>query len=791
MGWTTFPDLRDTSFVVFSALRSRLGGLRLRLVGLLLLALLPAFGLMIFSASESRSRAIEDAQANAMRLTELATANQRQLIDSSRDILITLAQLPAIQSKDRAACLFFLSNTLMQHPLYANFGAANGSGDVFCMTLPQRLPINIAHQDYFQQSMANRDFAISEYQISATNSQAVIILSYPVLDSMGQPQGIVFASLDLRWLGQFMAAAPLPAGSALRVIDRNGVTLASFPDGEIEIGHIMPERSITRRILEESVGLTQGKDIHGISRIFAYTPLHAGADPDIYMVISIPTKAAFAESNRSLQRNLIALVIGAVLALGTAWAGTQFFFLRQVNALLGVTDRLSAGDLSARTQLTSGQGELDQLARAFDDMATALQRREQEQQWAEIQIRRQTVRAEALARIANQLNAKLELDSVLHAVCDETCCTLNVPAVGVVVYQHAKKDLYHMASLDLAAADWTHAHPPSRTQLEAAAMKLDRFILQVDLQDNPSLVEPQIYQSLNAHYLICANLVHEGRLIGRLDLFTDEATLIGEDEITLLKGIADEAALAITNARLYTALRLEERTRADLLHQVIGAQEDERMRISRELHDETSQSLTALLIGLDTIRIAAQSDISRIESHIHNLKSITEEMLRNIHRLIADLRPSLLDDLGLIAAIEWYGEQRLKPCGLTFCLQDETLKKRLPRPVETVLFRIVQEGLTNILRHAQASSVLVRLDQNHDLIRLEICDDGVGFDPQLLESLDLGGRGLGLRGMHERAKILGGSLEVESTPGEGTSVRICFPIYRDEESVIHDPYPVG
>jgi signal transduction histidine kinase len=777
--------------VTLRTLRSRLGSLRLRVIGLLILALLPAFALMVFTASESRSRAVDDTQANAMRLTELAAANQRQLIDGARDILITLAQLPAIQSQDRAACLFFLSNVLMQHPLYANFGAADGAGNVFCMTLPQRLPINIAHQDYFQQSLANRDFAISEYQISSTNSQAMITLAYPVMNPPGQPQGIVFANLDLRWLGPFMTAAPLPEGSTLRVIDRSGIILASYPDGEIEIGQSMPEGSITRLVLEENVGLTQGSDANGMARLYAYTPLHAGADSDVYMIISIPTEAAFAESNRNLERNLIALVIGAVLALGTAWGGTQLFFLRQVNALVKVTQQLSAGDLSVRTKWMPGQGELDQLARAFDDMAAALQRREQEQQWAQTQIQRQTERAEALARIAGQLNAKLELDSVLQAVCEETSRALNAPAAGVVVYQHSKGDLFHISGPDLPAAERIHARPPSRTRLEAAAIKLDTLTLKVDLQAYPSLIQTKLHQLLNARYLICANLVHEGSLIGRLDLFTDEGALIGENELTLLKGIAHEAALAITNARLYTALRLEERARANLLHQLIGAQEDERMRISRELHDETSQSLTALLVGLDIIRIAAQSDISRLDSHIDDLKSITEDMLSNIHRLIADLRPSLLDDLGLVAAIEWYGEQRLKSFGLSFHLQDHSLKERLPRPVETALFRIFQEGLTNILRHAKASSVMVRLDQNDDLITLEICDDGVGFDPWRLESPDPGGRGLGLRGMRERAAILGGTLELESAAGEGTTLRVRFHTYRDEETITHDPYPVS
>ena len=605
------------------ALRNRLRSLRLRVIGLLLLALLPVFALMVFTASETRRRAMQETQDSALRMTELAAANQRQLIDGARDILITLAQIPAIQSQDRAACLFFLSNVLMQHPLYANFGAADGAGNVFCMTLPQRMPFSIATQDYFKQSIGNKDFAISQYQISPTNSQAIVTLAYPVLNPAGDSQGIVFASLDLRWLGSFMNASPLPAGSTLRVIDPQGVILASYPEGEIEIGQKLPEVTIARTVITESGGLTQGVDANGIGRLYAYTPLRAGADSSVYIIISIPTAEASAESNRVLLRNLIALVLGTVLALSIAWIGTQFFFLRQVNSLVGVTQRLSTGDLSARAGWSAGQGELGQLAHAFDDMAATLERRQEEQRWAEAQIRKQ------------------------------------------------------------------------------------------------------------------------------------------------------------------------ERIRADMLHQLIGAQEDERMRISRELHDETSQSLTALLVGLDTISIAARSDITRIEGHVQDLKSIAEDMLANIHRLIADLRPSLLDDIGLVAAIEWYGEQRLKPHGISFRLLEHTLPERLPSPVETVLFRIVQEGLTNIVRHARASSVTVRLLQEQDEVMLEIRDDGVGFDPQLLEAPEANGRGLGLRGMRERAMILGGSLEIESAVGKGTTVRIRFPTYREEEPPVHDSPAAG
>ena len=774
----------------FNNIKPRLRSLRLRVIGLLLLSLLPAFALMFFTASESRNRVIEETQNNAIRLTNLAANNQDQLIDAARDILITLAQVPAIQSQDRPACLFFLSNVLMQHPLYANFGATNEAGDIYCMTLPQRQPYNIYNEGYFQKSIKNQDFAISEYHISDINSEAMITLAYPVLSPTGENQGIVFANLDLRWLGSFMNAAPLPLESKLRVIDRDGIILVSYPKGDAEIGLKMPENAITSLILNEKKGLTQAFDENGTERLFSFTTLKAGGNSDIYIIISIPVDAALAESNLVLKRNVLALLLGASLALITAWLGTNFFFLHQVNKLVYVTHQLSTGDLSARTMWQYGHGELDKLAMAFDEMAVTLQRREHEQKLDQIQIQFQKDQAEALARITERLNTTLDLDSVLQAVRDEACLAMNASAVGIMIHQQLKGNTYYMGGSETKSILLINIPPSPTSKLKSVASYLDENILMVDLRKNPELIPHEIRSSLNPRYLICVNLTHEGKLIGRLDLFQKENTLNNKEVLTFLKGIANSSALAISNAQLYTALKLEERIRADLLHEVIGAQEDERMRISRELHDETSQSLAALLLGLDTIGIASKNGIDGIELHIQNLKRITEDMMDNIHRLIADLRPSLLDDLGLVPAIEWYGEQRLKQQGLDFKLEENICDERLPPPVETVLFRIVQEGLTNVIRHARASLIKIRLLKSQDLVTLEICDDGIGFDPQKLETTEPAGRGLGLLGMRERTAILGGTFEVDTAIGKGTIVRIRFHCLEGEKN-IYDSNPVG
>ena len=235
-------------------------------------------------------------------------------------------------------------------------------------------------------------------------------------------------------------------------------------------------------------------------------------------------------------------------------------------------------------------------------------------------------------------------------------------------------------------------------------------------------------------------------------------------------------AAAKDNARLYSELSKKEQIRGELLRRVISAQEDERKRIARELHDETSQSLTALMVGLDTVNIGLAHDAQKAEKHLRSSKSIAETLLKNIHRLVADLRPSLLDDLGLVPAIAWYGEQRLKPLGIDFHMNEEGLKDRLPSSIETALFRIVQEATTNVLRHAQATVVNVRLENKNGYVTLQISDNGRGFDPQTLQPADLHGQGLGLRGMQERAEILGGEFQLQTALGKGTVITIRVPV---------------
>jgi PAS domain S-box-containing protein len=349
--------------------------LRVRLLLLVLLAVVPALGLILYTASEQRRLAARTVQEQALRLAWTAATDHGQLTEGARQLLIALAQLPAVRGRDPAACSALFADLLKQYPRYANLAAVKPDGDTFCSALPLSGPVSAADRLYFRRAIETRDFAVGEYQIGRVTRKASINFGYPVLDEADRLQAVVVAALDLAWLNRLAAEARLPRNSTFTVIDRQGVILARYPDPEKWIGQFLPEGSIVQTILAQREGVREAPDMDGMPRLFTFTPLRgAQGTGDVYVSIGIPRAVAFAEANRILARNLAGLGVVGVLVLVAAWVGADLFILRPVNALISATKRLGGGDLSARTGLPYGQGELGQLARAFDEMAESLAR---------------------------------------------------------------------------------------------------------------------------------------------------------------------------------------------------------------------------------------------------------------------------------------------------------------------------------------------------------------------------------------------------------------------------------
>ncbi len=220
-------------------------------------------------------------------------------------------------------------------------------------------------------------------------------------------------------------------------------------------------------------------------------------------------------------------------------------------------------------------------------------------------------------------------------------------------------------------------------------------------------------------------------------------------------------------------LKDRDERRARLLAKFIRAQEEERKRIARELHDETSQTVVTLSVAADA---ALARPFAPERGRLMEIKALAGRALSELHRVIYDLRPSVLDDLGLDAAVRWVAERSLAPAGISFRCEIEGLEDRLGVDVEIAVFRVVQEALTNVVRHAGAETVLIQMARKGPRLAIEVEDDGRGFDPASVSTPESSGRGLGLLGIRERVELLGGKVTIDSAPGQGTRVAVSVPI---------------
>jgi len=265
-------------------------------------------------------------------------------------------------------------------------------------------------------------------------------------------------------------------------------------------------------------------------------------------------------------------------------------------------------------------------------------------------------------------------------------------------------------------------------------------------------------------------LIATGKVIGLLALGNNTPGYFSSEHIRLAEALARLAAVIIQNAWLFEQVRTGRQRLRAISHRLVEIQETERRYIARELHDEASQSLTSLMVGLALLEREVSNPASLLKG-IAELKQLVEGVQENLHRLAVDLRPASLDHLGLVAALEQYIESFSNKHNLIIHFEVAGVSERLPLDVETALYRIVQEGLTNVARHAHATQVDVILARRDSSLLLIVEDNGIGFDVQDVKSDER----LGLYGVQERAEMLGGSLVVDSLTGSGTTLVVEIP----------------
>jgi len=310
------------------------------------------------------------------------------------------------------------------------------------------------------------------------------------------------------------------------------------------------------------------------------------------------------------------------------------------------------------------------------------------------------------------------------------------------------------------------------------AIQEERPILVPNIQDDPTMAAWYAEAEAQGWWSsVAVPLLSHNRLVGVLVAYAHRPNFFNPGDVATLMSLASQAAVAIYNAQLFAELEAQREALRQVSLRLVNAQEAERRLISRELHDELGQALTALKINLDLARRALPTNApSKLYQSVQDASSLAMQTLETARNMSLALHPALLDDLGLIAALRWEIDRFEQRTGQAILFKTDLADIELQPELEITIYRIVIEALTNIARHAQASDIEVSLQLEDQQIALTVEDNGVGFDAENWFNSPGERQSLGLVSMRERAELLGGGLEIISSPGRGTTVRGILPI---------------
>ncbi len=361
---------------------------------------------------------------------------------------------------------------------------------------------------------------------------------------------------------------------------------------------------------------------------------------------------------------------------------------------------------------------------------------------------------ESLNEIGNALATETDLERLLDLVARRSRELLNARLVTVLLPVGAE-ELRFVAVAGEGGAELIGKTMPRATSKSGRVIERGRSERVDSVLDDPE-VDHEVIRRFGARTGLWVPLVARGRTIGLLaahDKLVPDARFTDND-LRLAETFASRASVAVD---------LSQRIARDAFRRVVAAQELERRRLARELHDETGQALTSILLGLKSLEDAVGGDEAR--GSVANLRELVVATLQDVRRLAVELRPKVLDDFGLVPALERLTESFAEQTEIDVRFETGLGDERLPAEVETALYRIVQEALTNVVKHAHARSVSIVLARKPDTVALVIEDDGCGFDPT-----DMREGGFGLEGMRERVGLLEGKFQVESRDDAGTTI---------------------
>lgn len=608
----------------------------------------------------------------------------------------------------------------------------------------------------------------------------VVFVTVPVVDSASNSIGALSLAIDIGRsnIGGFIKPIVLGKTGYTELVDGNGIVLARAEPGSplqtLEVSDhpgrfaqlITQGKAIVRtchRCHGEETGPPRRKDI------LAFAPL---SNASWGVAIRQSEGEAFAITNQLKTRLLI---LGGVLlaAVGFLMWIVVRGVVRPIEKLTATVPRIARGDFKD-VQPMKRRDEIGQLSTAFATMARDLGQ-------AQDKLVARNTELLALNSIASTVSQSLDLEEVLTKATGKVLEITGSDAGCVFVAGGEGRGLKLVSCVgpgDLFRC--AQASSPSAGCACQEVWQTGQPLMVNHASQCPRLVEEAEAAAMTNAFASIPLKSKRGTL-GVMNIRCARARCFTEDDFKILVAIGHHVGLAVENSMLYQEARQKEELRGQLLNAVISAQEDERKRVSRELHDGLGQTLTGLIMNIEAANAMTSPGQASLGEKLGKTRTIAGQALEDMRKLLRDLRPPALDDLGLVAGIRSYAENHLDAAGVRLDFQAD-LGQHLPQHVETAVFRLVQEAVNNIVKHAGARSARIQLGANNGMVTIVVEDDGRGFDV-VFPGPTPSGSSLGLVSMRERVALLGGKLSVNSVVGAGTRLVMEIPMDTGVDSV--------
>ncbi|MDR7543897.1 MAG: histidine kinase [Armatimonadota bacterium] len=481
------------------------------------------------------------------------------------------------------------------------------------------------------------------------------------------------------------------------------------------------------------------------------------ADPQVLGAIGVSLWTAHVtpELQRSVRWLAVLVGFSILLALGTLNLLLGRAVLDPLSALVTTVRRVAGGEYQARAEVRGGD-ELAVLARSVNEMA---ERIEHYTAGLTTQIGDLTGRLASLGIFGRALTEASDLSAAMEEMTHGLRDVLRADLAAIYLTDGGMLCLAHRSG---------SGELPPRVAVGAGvigrAAARRQPVGEPEFEPAPGSAGPTL----------AVPLVFKDRVMGALVVARHAWWPFSDADTSLLVTLSNQLSIAMENVRLFQEVREKEAHRGELLSKLITAHEDERRRIARELHDEVSQSLTGLMMTITAAEGVHDEQVLR--QRLTAIYAAAEATLEEVRKIIHDLRPTALDDLGLVSAVRVHARNMLEAAGVRLTFEASGFgQRRLPAAVETTVFRVAQEAITNVARHARATAATVALRLENGTLHVLVEDNGRGFDPhQVLGRRE--DRPVGILGMQERAALIGGSLEIDAQPGRGARVRLVVPL---------------